>query len=44
VSGTFTLLADGRLDFDGEEKQLDSAAIEWVEDLTRPAGGMLAKQ
>lgn len=44
VRGTFTLLADGRLDFDGEEKQLDSAAIEWVEDLTRPAGGMLAKQ
>jgi hypothetical protein len=41
ATGRFTILADGRLDFDGEEKQLDSAAIEWVEDLTRPASRVL---
>lgn len=41
AAGRFMILADGRLDFNGEEKQLDSAAIEWVEVLTRPESRLL---
>ncbi len=34
VPGGFEILADGRLRFAGIEKQLDEAAIDWVEQLT----------
>jgi hypothetical protein len=34
VEGGFEILADGRLRFAGIEKQLDEAALDWVEQLT----------
>jgi hypothetical protein len=33
----FRLLEVGLIEFDGEEKELDRAAIDWVEELTRAA-------
>jgi hypothetical protein len=37
--GDFEILEDGLLRFAGVEKQLDEAAIDWVEQLTRAAVG-----
>ncbi len=39
VPGDFEILEDGRLRFAGVEKQLDEAAIDWVEQLIRAAVG-----
>lgn len=33
--GSFQILESGFLSFDGQEKQLDEAAIDWIEDLAR---------
>jgi hypothetical protein len=37
TSGSFEILDDGRLHRAGVEKQLDEAAIDWVEELTHAA-------
>jgi hypothetical protein len=42
TSGLFTMSDAGAIEFDGKEKELDRAAIEWIEELTRTAGAKRA--